>query len=310
MILTLKNFKCFQDAKFVLPDAGNVLINAPSGFGKSTIFDAIKFVLWGNKDTDTITFGKKKSEVTLEYNDLIFKRSKNPNTFVVSSKKMGIINDEVKFMKTNFPFYPSKFLSLNSVKQTNIIEAICSDNIQELKQKIKILISEARDDVKSKTYNNLLKFKKLVDDSHNNAISSLIECVNNELKYYASEFFEDGIVVKLERFTEVQSTKALKPQISVSLFYKGHFMKPANLSMGEYSRLELAVDLAIYKIANTKCPLLLDEVVAYLDSDLAKKILTFILNDSKMPVFVICHQTTEGIFKNVLKEDSLFGCIN
>lgn len=171
MILTLKNFKCFTYAKFKFEDESNVLITAPSGYGKSTIFEAIKFVLWGNRDSDLISFGKKKCEVTLEYKGCIFKRTKNPNYLSIVSEKHGTIEEPQNYLDIHFSRYYQNFISLHGYQQMQILEKISSNqNVDELKDKIKILMQQGNKkitelktsiNVLSKTLENMPSFKDL-----------------------------------------------------------------------------------------------------------------------------------------------------
>lgn len=658
MILTLKNFKCFVDAKFRFLDNTNTLITAHSGYGKSTIFEAIRFVLWGNRDVDVVTFGKKKCEVILEYKGCVFRRTKNPNFFSIMSEKHGTIENPTDFVNLHFPKYPTNFISYNGIKQMQILEKISNNkDVDGIKEKIKkvsqqgtkhinelkislevtkkslsklsliennikpektILMSEkdcfskiqeleaiekryilnnmmydnhistinsivvsgidikyenledlelilkdnkfqiekyqsdkyqlaklealilpestvnSLDDLELKLYqaksdkiqneittkkisaiwnectehpnglsisddveifnkviseysdfggkykcpccstslnlegeklvsikecvdlqnfkkivelknsiidgeninkipeivkdckrimesieasievevinlklrdtpidkiiteteqitkhisdarnkamfekkieflskvdediisdlsfeisdlrnilndiktyefnmekwayneklNNLIFeyreeiqekehelsaaiklaesvdiCKRLVEESQSKSLSSLIKIINREVRYFSSLFFQDDLVLKLEEFKQVQSTKALKPQIDVSVVYKGTNMKISNLSSGEYARAELALDLVLYKMINSSSPLLLDEVTANLDSETSSKIFNTINRYFKdKDIFIIAHQAIEGVFDNTFSEEKL-----
>ncbi len=82
MKLILENFRCYTNYTFECNDVGNILLNGKSGAGKSTIFKAINFVLYG-KEQKVIQYGKKKCKVTFYFQNLILSRSKNPNTLTV-----------------------------------------------------------------------------------------------------------------------------------------------------------------------------------------------------------------------------------
>lgn len=168
MILTIKNFKCFLNAKFNFEDNTNCLITAPSGYGKSSIFEAIRFVFWGNRDADIITFCKKKCEVTLEYKDYIFKRSKNPNYFSIVSKKIGTIENPNDFIDIHFPKYPFKFISFSPLKQTEILNKISSNNknIPSLQENLKHRITEGNNEIKLHK-NNLNIYEKTLENLPN-----------------------------------------------------------------------------------------------------------------------------------------------
>ena len=85
--LTLKNFKCYENKVFHF-DKGFVLIEGQSGAGKSTILQAIIFVLYG-KGKNLKTSGKTSCSVQLEYEDLIIFRSKSPNKLVINEMIEG-----------------------------------------------------------------------------------------------------------------------------------------------------------------------------------------------------------------------------
>ena len=82
MKLILENFRCYTNTIFECNDVGNILLNGKSGAGKSTIFKAINFVLYG-KEQKVIQYGKKKCKVTFHFQNLILTRSKNPNTLIL-----------------------------------------------------------------------------------------------------------------------------------------------------------------------------------------------------------------------------------
>lgn len=646
MLLTLKNFKCFTDATFEFPDDTNVLISAASGFGKSTIFDAIRFVFWGNSSSDIITFGTKKCEVKLTYKDLIFKRSK-PNAFTITNKNGELIDNPTQFIETHIPKYPENFLSstppvrmcilekisctntdiddlktkikntistgtlfiakinanINSTekiladlpepediecpeKTISITEVECKRNIDRLKNKeqeilsslsmrkvyendllkysnisanvedtkrainnhkltikqyqekkymldklskkinkndielldlqdeleeankkdaeysylesqinnlwkkctsttktknipviesvlkkssktpadfkcpscnvalilkdnslhkikecsdydilteiIKLLkeqnkivlinknniertikeyetsiesrkevdclkeelskidiktstndlkhnedlliqinlkeeimrklsslracnieeLEETREDISKyekmllsrrmydtnlkiwenneknkkliesynknlskllsehthalKTLEKIESLKKCVEEAQSKALKSLIALINKEVKYFCDKFFSDEIAVKIKEFKEIKSTKSTKPSIDIKIKYRGNEMKPTSLSSGEYARVELALNLVLYKLVNSKCPLLLDEVTANLDSELSTKIFNDIKGYfSHKNIFIIAHQVVGGIFDHIMCEDDL-----
>ena len=75
MKLILNNFRKYESKEFEFPDNGITLISGDSNCGKSTIFKAIFFTLYGiqkgsNLRGDIITRGKKTCSTTLEYKNL------------------------------------------------------------------------------------------------------------------------------------------------------------------------------------------------------------------------------------------------
>ena len=49
MKIKLVNFRCFSNLELELPNNGTILLWGTSGIGKTTIFKAISFVLYGKE---------------------------------------------------------------------------------------------------------------------------------------------------------------------------------------------------------------------------------------------------------------------
>lgn len=76
MRLQLKDFRCYENASF---DFGNglVLLSGKSGQGKSSLFMAINFALFGT-GTKIVSHGKSSCNVQLELDDIkIFRNRKS-----------------------------------------------------------------------------------------------------------------------------------------------------------------------------------------------------------------------------------------
>lgn len=78
MKLELVHFKCHEKKTVEFEDSSMTLLTGNSGIGKSSILDALFFVLFGT-GTKIVTIGKRKCKVVLHYNDLVITRSKGPN---------------------------------------------------------------------------------------------------------------------------------------------------------------------------------------------------------------------------------------
>lgn len=91
--LTLNNFRCWENKTFSFSDNGIILLSGISGKGKSTILNAILYVITGNLK-NVATFGKEKHklEVILAIDDLVITRGKNPTRFIVK-KGLKIYED-------------------------------------------------------------------------------------------------------------------------------------------------------------------------------------------------------------------------
>jgi exonuclease SbcC len=86
MKFTFENFKQYENESIELPDKGLTLLSGKSGSGKSTIFKAMVFALYGKSKTP-ITYGKNSCKVVLEWNKMIVTRTCPPNKVVVNIKR-------------------------------------------------------------------------------------------------------------------------------------------------------------------------------------------------------------------------------
>ena len=158
MILTLKNFKCFDEAVFDLGIQGVTLIHGNSGVGKSTILSSINYLLY-NKGNKIIMNGKTSCCVKLEYDDNLFIRKK-PNKLIVTIKNIeyedeiaqGVINnmfgdcfDIIGYIAQS----ESNFVGLNPTNKLSFLEKISFKdiNIVELKEKIKTVIRDRNEEL-------------------------------------------------------------------------------------------------------------------------------------------------------------------
>lgn len=82
MKLELTNFRCHQGKTFFLEDNAITLLHGDSGKGKTSIFKAINFALFG-KEQRTTTFGQRKSKVVLTLDNIVISRTKTPNHLLV-----------------------------------------------------------------------------------------------------------------------------------------------------------------------------------------------------------------------------------
>ena len=131
------------------------------------------------------------------------------------------------------------------------------------------------------------------------AMENVVNSINEHARIYLDDFFPDNpISVSLLPFKETK--KARKPQITVSIEYKGMEADLTMLSGGELSRVILAYTLALGEIFNTPL-LLLDECTASLDQELTGTVFDSIRSNFKGAlVLIIGHQLVNGGFDKVV----------
>lgn len=154
MKISLKNFGCYENKEFDFEEDKINLICGLSGCGKSTIFKAIHFCLFG-VGQKIIKHGKKSCEVNIIYKDLKICRTKKPNKLTVNAyedqEAQLILNrifsenfDTVAYIRQN---QVKSFINLSPSDKLSFLEEIIFNelNIPDLKDKVKIAIKESND---------------------------------------------------------------------------------------------------------------------------------------------------------------------
>ena len=161
MEIVLEHFRCFTNVRAIFPSRGIILLNGPSGIGKSTLFKAIHFALYG-KEQKVVQFGQKKAKVTLKTNvndkPLFVSRSTNPSNLTVTYEGQTYTKDAAQalikdlfggyFCQTSYLSQKSveNFLSLSQAERTSFLEA-CNEShqpIQNLKDACKNKIKDRK----------------------------------------------------------------------------------------------------------------------------------------------------------------------
>ncbi len=155
MKVSLYNFKCWEEKIFDLGDDNFTLLTGKSGVGKTTIFDAISFVLYG-KGQKVIMHGKKSCKVIFEYKDVKIERSKRPNIVKLNdvyeddaaqemiNKKFGENFDITGYIKQG---NHNSFILMGPLEKLAFLEnfAFKDINLIGMKQKISSIIKKRND---------------------------------------------------------------------------------------------------------------------------------------------------------------------
>lgn len=133
MEIRLQNFRCHRDRTFTFHRGLN-LIDGSSGVGKSTILEAIHYLLVG-KTRNVCTRGEKKCAVTMRWNDLVIQRTKMPTRLTI--QPLGLEDDAAQahlfsliggeeFELTSYMLQKgtSQFFTLPSSEKRRFIESL------------------------------------------------------------------------------------------------------------------------------------------------------------------------------------------
>jgi len=154
--LSLTNFRNRHDSGYILPKTGLVQFAGNSGIGKSNIFKAIMWALYG-KGTNVIRYGEKSCLVTLQgLTNEPLERSKNINLLKYGEQfsnddaqkciEADLSMNAVEFEASSYIMQDQKnsLLSLSPADQLNLIHSLTfkTDNPNEVKQRIHGKIKE------------------------------------------------------------------------------------------------------------------------------------------------------------------------
>jgi len=169
MKLHLKHFRCHVTGEFELPDEGMVLLTGASGAGKTTILNALVYVLYG-QIRKPYSHGKTTCQVKLEglAPQVCITRTSHPNRLVVvrngktfeDDAAQGVIDDVLKMTYPEFAAssyimqrLDSSVLSMTPSEQVQFVETLAfSDNVHvATKRKIRDYVKEKNDTVQRLT---------------------------------------------------------------------------------------------------------------------------------------------------------------
>ena len=158
-----------------------------------------------------------------------------------------------------------------------------------------------------KEYNSMKIFKTKILEAESLCLIRILSEINTHFQLYIDLFFpNDLMIVNLSPFRELKGSEDKKSQISLKIIYKSSELDISQLSGGERDRLEMAFVFVLCDIINSPL-ILLDESISSLDSETSDLILRQLksLNRIDRSILCIAHQTTSGIFDNILNVENI-----
>jgi energy-coupling factor transporter ATP-binding protein EcfA2 len=160
--ISLKNFKCWEKHTFSIKNEGVILINGISGKGKTTLLNAILYVITGiskNLSSDT--------SVTMDIDDILITRTKKPSRVIV--KKDNITYEDDIAQSIIDKIFGKEFRNISYIDQDNqnsFVYLSPGDKMNFLRD---LLLNEYNiDDMKDKLKNRFELTKKnlLIEDAN------------------------------------------------------------------------------------------------------------------------------------------------
>jgi exonuclease SbcC len=198
MKLYLKNFRCYKDKEIEFEDDLFTLLKGASGTGKSTLFNAIFYVLYGEL-RNICSYNEKKTTVELKVKNMKIVRSNSPKKLTVeiteNEKKVIYENEpaqkiinEIYGKNFNITSYITQknavhFFSLSGAEKMNFLQTILTgmnEEIENVKEKCKVLISSSKKDLTCATAEYELLLQQLAKMDKLQMIECPIDIDENE----------------------------------------------------------------------------------------------------------------------------------
>lgn len=164
--------------------------------------------------------------------------------------------------------------------------------LQSQKYWNKVETLSKHEDELNKSYPRAVKLQNIIKKAEKLAIEETIDQINLHAQMYLDYFLENiSVCLAFDK----DGTK-----LNVNIVQDNFESDLNNLSGGELARVILAFTIALAEMNNVKL-LLLDECVSSLDQETTTNVIETVRNNFNGTIICIAHQTTTGIFDQVLE---------
>jgi len=210
------------------------------------------------------------------------------NSLLKYTKQMTRITEKLEKNKTilqKIEMYKINITEINRQKKLNFDYQKYNEEEKELRKRC-----SAADMLRNK-----------IKEAESICLHTFIQSIQDEVQIYLDEFFiKDPLMLKLSTYKELKKKKRSKPEINITIDYKGRDCSYNSLSGGELQRLILAFTLAFTERFNLPF-LLLDESTSNLDQDLTSEVIEAIKKyQHSRPILLVAHQVVLGMFDKVI----------
>jgi DNA repair ATPase RecN len=199
-----------------------------------------------------------------------------------------------------------ELLLKKQVKYTRILHKIETFKIyasererqKKLKEELKTTKAAAKEMKDRTTGAAILRTK--IKEAEGLCLLSFVQSIQGEVQMYLDEFFsKDPLSLRLST-QKISKKGTSKPEINITMDYKGRECDPFSLSGGELQRVILAFTLAFTERFNLPF-LLLDECTSNLDQELTSEVVHVVKKyQHSRPILLVAHQVVLGIFDKVV----------
>lgn len=250
MKIKLINFRCYEDATIIIENNKLNLLDGVSGIGKSTIFNAIYWCLYGNlQHIHSLKNNRKSTTVILEINGVTIQRIKPPEVFKITTPEIGTIQGSeaksyIENMFGNKDIFiissylaqntQSPFISWSNAEIINILRTLTFNNSQQtpdyylnkIKDRLKTITSLYQEqfgkynEKKDTHSNNVIKYDEYIQKWKKRPPKKIVEnIISNQNKILDKLKIIKEQEIKRNNLKTIQSKIILNKPTDINIEY-------------------------------------------------------------------------------------------